>query len=259
MKNQLPAVEFRHVTKLFRPAWGRRPPVRALDDVSFTIETGETFGLMGPNRAGKTTLVKILLSICRATSGDVPRLGRDLSSRSTLARVGYMHESQAFPRYLTAVQVLEFYGALSAVPAAVLRQRVPQLLDRVGLASRSREPISRFSKGMLQRLALAQSLVNDPELLVLDEPAEGMDLRARQLLAAILDQRRNQGATTILVSHAPHDVERLCDRVALLSGGRLAFVGPVSELLQRNSVSAAGLPMASLESAIEPFYEESLA
>ena len=187
------AVRFEKVSKVFSGGlFGR--DVRALDGVSLSIAEGEVFGLIGPNRAGKTTLVKILLSICRPTAGRFWRLGKHGKDRGTLARVGYVHESQAFPRYLTARSLLEYYGALSWQPAATVRRRAGELLDRVGLADRSREPIGRFSKGMLQRLALAQAMINDPELLVLDEPSEGMDLAARRLLQSVIRERQAQGA-----------------------------------------------------------------
>ena len=128
--------------------------------VSLAIEPGEVFALLGPNRAGKTTLVKILLGLCRLSGGSAFRLGRPIAERGTLARVGYMHENQAFPRYLTAATLLDFYGKMSWIPSAVLKSRVPALLERVGLADRAHEPISRFSKGMVQRLALAQALLS---------------------------------------------------------------------------------------------------
>jgi ABC-2 type transport system ATP-binding protein len=248
-------VEFENVTKLYASPWRPRRVLRALDSVSLAVEPGEIFGLVGPNRAGKTTLVKILLSICRPTEGRVMRFGAPWWHRATLARVGYVHESQAFPRYLTAQTLLEYYGALSQVPAAVVRRRAPELLERFGVADRSREPIGRFSKGMLQRLALAQALINDPELLVLDEPSEGMDLTARRLLEQVLVERQSRGLTAILVSHALADVERLCDRVAVLRGGRTVFFGPVRELTTASKDRSA----ASLETALQPYYEESLA
>ena len=264
------AVRFEEVTKVFF-AGPFRSGVRALDGVSLSIESGEVFGLIGPNRAGKTTLVKVLLSICRPTSGRIMRLGRHYKDRSTLARVGYVHESQAFPRYLTAQALLEFYGAISLAPKAIVRRRAGELLERFGLADRSREPIARFSKGMLQRLAVCQSLINDPELLVLDEPSEGMDLSARRVLDEIIADRKQLGRTSILVSHHLNDVERLCDRVALIRGGKVAFDGRVSELLgQENGPADAarfgdwpteGLPAdrslptnRSLENVLEPLY-----
>ncbi len=252
--NARAAAVFKNVTKIFPGSWLRRS-ISALDDVSLVVPWGEVFGLIGPNRAGKTTLVKILLSICHPTSGRGMRLECPWSDRSTLAQVGYVHENPSFPRYLSAWQVLEGYGRMSGVSGAALRRRVGELLEQVDLADRHRERISQFSKGMLQRLALAQALVNDPRLLVLDEPSEGMDLPARRLLHEIIRQRRQQGHSVILVSHALADVEQLCDRVAVLRGGKLLVTGRVEEL--------AGEPerctSTSLEEAVEPLYEEALA
>lgn len=247
------AAEFRHVTKVYPGRWPRRPVV-ALDDVSLTVPWGQVFGLIGPNRAGKTTLVKILLSICHASDGRYMRLEAPGSDRSTLAQVGYVHENPAFPRYLSARQVVQGYGRLSGLHGELLHRRSGELLERVGLADRDHERIAQFSKGMLQRLALAQALVNDPQLLVLDEPSEGMDLPARRLLDEVIRERRAQGHTVILVSHALADVERLCDRVAVLRGGRLAFEGTVDELAGHSTSGAE----SSLESAVEPLYEEAL-
>ena len=182
--------EFVEVMKTYRTPVRRGRTVEALRGVSFGVAPGEVFALLGPNRAGKTTLVKILLGLCHPSGGRVVRLGRPLSERSTLARVGYMHENQAFPRYLTAVALLNYYGALSWIPPATLATRVPTVLERVGLADRAQEPIARFSKGMAQRLALAQALLAEPDLLVLDEPLEGLDLHGRQLLQDIIVQQR---------------------------------------------------------------------
>jgi ABC-2 type transport system ATP-binding protein len=261
------AVRFEEVTKIYS-AGPFRAGVRALDGVSLSIDIGEVFGLVGPNRAGKTTLVKILLSVCQPTSGLIVRLGRHWRDRSTLARVGYVHESQAFPRYLTARSLLEFYGALSFESPETVRRRAGELLDRFDLADRSREPIGRFSKGMLQRLALCQALVNDPELLVLDEPSEGMDLQARRVFDEVIAERKQQGRTAILVSHHLNDIQRLCDRVGVVRGGKLAFVGRIAELVGAQNGDAAAKQIAkhigdwpvdsphepSLEEALEPLY-----
>jgi ABC-2 type transport system ATP-binding protein len=241
------AAEFEQVTKAYPAGFLGRRAVQALRGVSFAIPCGSVYGILGPNRAGKTTLVKILLSLTRAGSGDIRRLGAPVRDRHTLARVGYLHECQAFPSYLTATALLEYYGSLSFVTSSALRRRVPELLEIVGLADRAREPIARFSKGMVQRLALAQALVNDPELLVLDEPTEGMDLVARQLLHDTIRSRRQAGKTVVLVSHSLHDVEQLCDRVAVVRCGELAFEGPLDQL--PGSGQAGGL-----EQALEPLY-----
>jgi len=250
--------EFDNLTKVYRSAGWPRREIRALNGVTLSVKTGEVFGIVGPNRAGKTTLVKVLLSMCRPTSGRVRRLGAPLWDRSTLARVGYVHESQAFPVYLSATQLLEYYGALTCVPGALARRRGTALLERFGLSDRAHEPIRRFSKGMLQRLALAQALINEPELLVLDEPSEGMDLVARRLLDDVLSERKAQGHSAILISHALDEVERRCDRVAVIRAGRAAFVGPVADLAREEAGPHSEFT-GSLESAIAPYYEEALA
>jgi ABC-2 type transport system ATP-binding protein len=245
--------EFSGVSKTYGGGWLRNRAVQAVRNVSFQIRAGEVFALLGPNRAGKTTLVKILLSLCRASEGQVRRLGQPGSDRSTLARVGYMHEKHAFPPYLTAAGLLEYYGALSLVPSEVVLSRVPALLEQVGLADRSREPIARFSKGMVQRLGLAQALINDPELLVLDEPTEGLDLAGRQLLREVVARLRRQGRTVLLVSHVLTEVEQLCDRLAVLVNGRLVHTGPLDQLLRDCSTDAP----CSLEQALKKLYAKS--
>ncbi len=222
--------EFEGVSKVYQVGLLRRTPVRAVADVTFRVESGEVFGLLGPNRAGKTTLVKLLLALCRPTAGRVSRLGRPAAEAATLARVGYVHENPAFPRYWNAAGLLEYYGAMTLMDEPTVRRRAGELLERVGLADRRREPIAGFSKGMVQRLGLAQALLNDPDLLVLDEPAEGLDLLGRRLVHEVIGERRQQGKTVILVSHALSDVAALCDRVAVLVGGRLSHLGPLAAL-----------------------------
>jgi ABC-2 type transport system ATP-binding protein len=244
------AAEFAEVAKTYRVPLRPGRSVEALRGVSFGIEAGEVLALLGPNRAGKTTLLKILLGLCRPSGGRAFRLGRPLEERETLARVGYMHENQAFPRYLTAAGLLEFYGELAWVPSEVLRKRVPALLDRLGLADRAGEPITRFSKGMVQRLALAQAMLAEPDLLVLDEPLEGLDLEGRQLLQEIVAEQRRAGKTVLIVSHALGEVGRLCDRVAVLVAGRLAHLGPLASLLRDPSTGRE----RTLEAALGPLY-----
>jgi ABC-2 type transport system ATP-binding protein len=241
--------EFRRVSKTYCSPILRRPRVQAVHEVSLRIEAGEVFGLLGPNRAGKTTLVKMLLALCRPSTGDVLRLGRPLADRSTLAQVGYVHENHAFPRYLSAAALLEYYGALTLMPSEQVRERVPRLLERVGLADRSREPIARFSKGMLQRLGIAQALLNEPRLLVLDEPTEGLDLNGRRLLREVVHEVRQRGGSVLLISHVLSEVEHLCDRVGVLVNGRLVHVGLLAELTH----DASGSPR-SLEKTLKDLY-----
>jgi ABC-2 type transport system ATP-binding protein len=218
------------------------------------IEPGEVFALLGPNRAGKTTLVKILLSVCRPTTGRACRLGRPISDRRTLARVGYLHENHAFPRYLSAAGILDYYGTLTLMHQAEMRRRVPELLERVGLADRAWEPISCFSKGMVQRLGVAQALLNDPDLLVLDEPSEGLDALGRRLVREAIVEQRRRGRSVLLVSHLAGEVEQVCDRAGVLVGGRLAFLGPLAELKRDPAIGAA----RPLEQALEQLYEKPL-
>jgi ABC-2 type transport system ATP-binding protein len=246
-----PVAEFVEVAKTYRAPLRPGRTVHALRGVTFAIGPGEVFALLGPNRAGKTTLVKILLGLSRASSGRVLRLGCPLEVRSTLARVGYMHENQAFPRYLTASALLEFYGALSALAPPVLASRVPALLQRVGLADRAQEPIARFSKGMVQRLALAQALLAEPDLLVLDEPMEGLDLPGRLLLQEVVAEQRRAGKTVLVVSHALGEVAEICDRVAVLVEGRLAHLGSLAALLRDPITGGA----RSLQAALAPIYQ----
>lgn len=246
------AAMFSGVSKTYRHCLFRRRTVEALRGVSLRIESGEVFGLVGPNRAGKTTLVKLLLSLCQPTAGSIQRLGRPLADRSTLAQVGYVHENHAFPRYLSAAALLEYYAALTLMPPERVRERVPQLLDLVGLTDRSREPIARFSKGMIQRLGIAQALLNEPRLLVLDEPTEGLDLNGRRLLRDVVREVRQRGGSVLLVTHILTEIEHLCDRVGVLVDGRLVHVGPLAELTSTSSDAPR-----SLEKALKELYAES--
>jgi ABC-2 type transport system ATP-binding protein len=245
--------------QVFKTYWtgllGRGEGIQALRGVSLTVPTGGVFGLLGPNRAGKTTLVKLLLSLCAPTEGTITRLGEPLSDRKTLGRIGYMHENHAFPRYLSAGELLTFYGGLSGLPSEQLPEKVQHLLERVGLADRRSEPIARFSKGMVQRLGLAQALINDPDLLILDEPTEGLDLFGRQLLRQVVREFKAAHKTVILVSHVLPEVEELCDTLAVLVAGKVIHSGSLAELLRDAGTGGK----RSLESALRPLYEKGVA
>jgi ABC-2 type transport system ATP-binding protein len=246
------AAVFDQVVKTYRTGFlGRGEGVPALRGVSLTVPAGGVFGLLGPNRAGKTTLVKILLSLTAPTSGTITRLGAPLSERGTLGRVGYMHENHAFPRYLSAGELLAFYGGLSGVPSAQIAAKVEALLVRVGLADRRNEPIARFSKGMVQRLGLAQALINDPDLLILDEPTEGLDLSGRQLLRSVVREFRSAHKTVLLVSHVLPEVEELCDSLAVLVAGTVVHTGPLAALLRDPKTGEK----RSLETGLKALYE----
>jgi ABC-2 type transport system ATP-binding protein len=245
------AVAFENVGKLYLTGWSRHRGTQALKNVTLRVPTGQAFGLLGPNRAGKTTLVKLLLALGRPSEGAVTRLGKPASDISTLARVGYMHENQHFPRYLTARELLRFYAALTLMKPETIPPRVDALLKLVGLADRPDEPISRFSKGMVQRLGLAQALLNDPDLLVLDEPTEGLDLVGRALLRQVIAERKAKGKTVVLVSHVLSEVEQTCDRVAVIVNGTIVRDSTVADLT-RDPKTGAG---RSLEEALRPLYE----
>ena len=243
------AAGFENVAKTYKTGpfgWGG---IAALKGVTLSVPAGSAFALLGPNRAGKTTLVKLLLSLCAPTSGTITRLGEPISARRTLGRVGYMHENHAFPRYLSAGELLAFYGGLSGVASDALGPRVESLLVRVGLADRRSEPIARFSKGMVQRLGLAQALLNEPDLLILDEPTEGLDLFGRQLMRQVVREFKAAGKTVLLVSHVLTEVEELCDTLAVLVEGKLVHTGSVAELTGGQS----------LEAALKPIYEKGVA
>jgi ABC-2 type transport system ATP-binding protein len=252
--SEAPVLQLENVTKQY-PAHWYGGVLTALAGVSFELRPGDVLALLGPNRAGKTTLVKILLSLCRPTSGQVWRFGCTAGQRATLGRIGYMHESQAFPRYHTASSLLRYYGALACIPEPVINERIPKLLELVGLGDRESEPIARFSKGMVQRLGLAQALINGPDLLVLDEPAEGLDLPGRQILYDAIAEQRRQGKAVLWVTHQTGDVERLCNRLIVLVEGHLVFDGTAAELTgpmthQQNQ---------SLEQALEILYQRKAA
>src|SRR6516225_2134386 len=251
MKQNQPIVQFMEVVKDYPRGVLGLDRLRAVDGVSFQVDAGEVFGLLGPNRAGKTTLVKLLLALCLPTKGQVLRFGEPSKNRHTLKQVGYVHENQAFPRYLTARALLEFYGALSLLTEETVRARVPKLLERVGLTDRSEEPISRFSKGMIQRLGIAQALLNEPDLLVFDEPSEGLDLLGRQLVRDLVRAHKEQGKTVLVVSHVLSEVEQICDRIGVIVAGRLVFVGTLPQLL--NDPTNTSTPR-NLEAILHSYY-----
>jgi ABC-2 type transport system ATP-binding protein len=251
--NTMTAAAFENVGKVYSTGWSSRRGTRAVANVTLQIPEGQVFGLLGPNRAGKTTLVKLLLALGRPTEGKVFRFGRPASAIATLARVGYMHENQHFPRYLNARELLRFYAALTLMKPEAIPARVDELLKLVGLADRTTEPISRYSKGMVQRLGLAQALLNDPDLLVLDEPTEGLDLVGRALLREVIASRKARGKTVLIVSHVLSEVEQTCDRVAVIVNGSVVKDAAVADLTRDPKTGQA----RSLEQTLRPLYEGS--
>ncbi len=227
------ALQTQDLTKTYRTGFWLRQKVTSLKQVSLTVQGGETFGLLGPNGAGKTTFMKLILGIIRPTSGGGTVLGRPLGDRLIKARIGYLPENPYLYESLTGWECLELMSTLHQVPRSIQKQRLPELLDLVGLAQQAarKKTLRRYSKGMLQRIGLAQSLVNDPDLVLLDEPMSGLDPLGRYQVREIILQLKAQGKTIFFNSHILSDVEHLCDRVAVLARGELLAVGTLDELL----------------------------
>lgn len=204
--------------------------VAALRGVRLSVAPGEIYGLLGRNGAGKTTLVKILLDIVRPTGGEARLLGRETRDAETRRSVGYLPEDHRFPEHHTAETALLFYGSLSGLSPAECRARTPRLLDLVGLAAAAKRKVRSYSKGMKQRLGLAQALVHDPRVLFLDEPTDGVDPVGRAEIRAVLERLKAEGKTIFLNSHLLSEVERICDRVGILDRGQLVREGTMDDL-----------------------------
>ena len=222
-------LEFSGVTKEYRSLLGRR--VRALDSFTLQVQAGEIFGFLGPNGAGKTTAIHLAMGFMRPTGGYGRLLGEPFGHAATRRRVGFLPENVAlYPR--RAEQLVRFYGAINGMDSSHVDKRAGQVLEMVGLHDDVRRNVSRFSRGMLQRVGLAQALVNDPELLILDEPTSALDPVARVRVRELLLESRAAGKSIFLSSHLLSEIELLCDRVAMLHRGRLVRLGKTSELLQ---------------------------
>ena len=224
------AIDSHSLSKTYTEGLIFRNRFEALIDVSFSVQPGEIFGLLGPNGAGKTTFIKVLLGIISKTSGSATMLGQPAGSRAARRLVGYLPEHLRIPPHLNGYTALECYGNLSNVSNAVVRSKRDPLLELVGLASRATDRCKKYSKGMLQRLGLAQALLHDPKLLILDEPTDGLDPQARAEMRHIIRRLKDRGVTIFLNSHLLQEVEMICDRVAILDRGRLRYSGAVSEI-----------------------------
>jgi ABC-2 type transport system ATP-binding protein len=219
-------VETNQLTKYYS-----RGKIKALEDFSLQVEKGKIFSLLGPNGAGKTTLIKVLLGIVFPTRGSAKILGKDISDYTSHSRTGYLAENHRFPEFLTANQVLYYYGKMSGVEKAVLQEKISQLLKLVKLENWGNTKIRKFSKGMMQRMGVAQALTNDPDLLFLDEPTDGIDPVGRREIRDLLKTLRDQGKTIFLNSHLLSEVERVSDEIAILKEGRLLRKGTVEDFI----------------------------
>jgi ABC-2 type transport system ATP-binding protein len=228
----MPAIELQDLTKDYTVGFWRPRPYRALDRLSLVIEPGEVFGFLGPNGAGKTTTLKLLMQLIFPTSGTARILGRPVGHVETRRRIGYLPENPYFYDYLTAEELLTYFAQLLGVSSADRARRVSTLLDRVGLGRERRFQLRKFSKGMIQRVGIAQALLNDPEVIFLDEPMSGLDPLGRRDVRALILELREQGRTVFFSSHILADAETLCSRVAVVAGGRLAASGRLSDLAQ---------------------------
>ncbi|SLM46429.1 ABC-type transport system, ATPase component [Nitrospira japonica] len=223
------------VSKVHTPSWPWQKPVQGLDNVSFTVNRGEIFGFLGPNGAGKTTTMKILLGLMKASRGSIRLLGMPGDDVMVHHRIGYLPESPYFYDYLTAEEFLSFYGRLGGMDKGRLAGAVPSLLERVGLLDAQHRQLRKFSKGMLQRIGLAQALIHDPELVILDEPMSGLDPVGRKEVRDIILSLRDRGKTVFFSTHIISDVEMVCDRVCILSKGKVLALGKVEELVNEQA------------------------
>ncbi|HTL90465.1 MAG TPA: ABC transporter ATP-binding protein [Leptolyngbya sp.] len=227
------ALQTYELSKTYRTGFWLNKKVASLNSVSLTVYEGETFGLLGQNGAGKTTLLKTLLGIVRPSAGRATVLGESLGDRAVKQRIGYLPENPYFYDYLTGWEVLNFAGDLFGIGRSLQRKRIPELLDLVGLdqSTAKKKQLRQYSKGMLQRIGMAQALINDPDLVFLDEPMSGLDPLGRYQMREIILSLKSQGKTIFFNSHVLSDVEKICDRVALLAQGEMIAIGSMQELL----------------------------
>ncbi len=228
----MPVVEIENLTKDFFVGFWKKRPVRAVDNLCLQVHQGEIFGFLGPNGAGKSTTLKILMHLLRPTSGEARILGKRVDTVSMHQVIGYLPENPYFYDYLTPEELLTYMGKLFGLRQPELSRRVNSLLERVGLAEARAVQLRKFSKGMVQRIGIAQAIINDPEVVFLDEPMSGLDPLGRMEVRRIIASLKARGATVFFSSHILPDVEAICDRVAILNRGKLQEIGALEEILK---------------------------
>ncbi len=242
-------VETRNLTKVYRDFWGRAK-VRALNALDLQVYSGEIFGLLGPNGSGKTTTIKLILGLLFPTEGEALVFGKPATDVEKNAKIGYLPEESYLYRFLNAEETLDFYGRLFGMPRKERRKRADYLIELVGLDWARRRPLKEYSKGMTRRIGLAQALINDPQLVVLDEPTTGLDPIGTAEMKQLIKNLRDEGKTVIMCSHLLADVQDVCDRVAILHQGELQELGAVNDLLRVRDeiqIRARGLNGEALE------------
>ncbi len=216
---------------------------RALDNVSIEVGRGSVFGLLGPNGAGKTTLIKILLGLVRGFEGKASLFGEPAGSVASRRRVGYLPEAHRLPTYLTGRQVMELFGQMCGRDVHFLRERIPTLLEKVGMSKDADRKMREYSKGMMQRIGLAQALIHEPELIFLDEPTDGVDPIGRAAIREVVMDLKSRGVTIFINSHLLMEVELMCDRVVIMDHGKILRAGSIEELTPRTGVAEFTIPM----------------
>jgi len=229
-------IETRSLTKVYRDFWGR-PKVRAVKALDMQVRRGEIFGLLGPNGSGKSTTIKLLLGLLFPTSGQALVFGKNSTDVSKNERIGYLPEESYLYKFLNAEETLDFYGRLFNMSAAQRRSRTQQLINLIDLDWAKRRQLKEYSKGMTRRIGLAQALINDPELILLDEPTTGLDPIGTREMKDLIIKLRDQGKTVLMCSHLLADVQDVCDRIAILHQGELKELGRVDDLLSVQDVT----------------------
>ena len=251
------AIDVDHLSKSYREGLIFPRIHAALKEVSLQVTRGEVFGLLGPNGAGKTTLIKVLLGILHPNKGSAQVLKLPAGSKAARRRIGYLPENLVFPRHHTARSALYFYGRLSEMSNSQIAARENELFELVSLKGRENEAVRRYSKGMRQRLGLSQAMLHDPDLLILDEPTDGLDPMGRSQIREVLEKMKNRGKTVFLNSHILQEVELICDRVAIMALGKLRGIGTIDGLIRNHTqenAAALVLEVIALPSSIEQLH-----
>lgn len=244
-------VEIQDLSKDYETGFWKKKKVRALDGLSLSVEPGQIFGFLGGNGAGKTTTIKILMGLLFPTSGTARILGRDIADVSMHREIGYCPENPYFYDYLTASELMNYFGEIFGLDSRRRKERSAELLTKVGLAEKDwNKQLRKYSKGMLQRVGLAQSLINDPKIVFLDEPMSGLDPMGRREIRELIAELRSSGTTVFMSTHILSDVEALCERVAILRRGKLAATGRLEDLLANSEQQAFEINVSGISAAV---------